>query len=56
VIAADEAVQFANLDSIKHTLHIFTALDSKGTILRTVHKQDLHPHNAINRTFDSGKL
>jgi plastocyanin len=56
VIAADEAVQFENQDSIKHTLHTFVALDSKGTILRTVHNQDIHPEVSIHRTFDSGKL
>ncbi|MGD9853125.1 MAG: hypothetical protein AB7T38_17900 [Nitrospirales bacterium] len=56
VVAADEPVQFANQDTIKHTLHTFAALDEKGTILRTVHNQDIHPQDTVDRTFDSSKL
>ncbi|MDR4496298.1 MAG: hypothetical protein AB7P17_12815 [Nitrospirales bacterium] len=56
VVAADEPVKFANQDTIKHTLHTFAALDHKGTILRTVHNQDIHPQDAVDRSFDSNKL
>jgi len=56
VIAADEAVQFENLDSIKHILHTFAAKDRKGTILRTVHNQDILPQATIARSFDADKL
>ena len=56
VIAADESVQFENQDSIKHTLHTFASMDTKGLILRTVHNQDIHPQDAIDRTFEAGKL
>ena len=49
-------MQFENQDPIKHTLHTFAARDTKGTILRTVHNQDIHPQDTIERTFDSGKL
>ncbi|MDH3504744.1 MAG: hypothetical protein OEM58_09495 [Nitrospirota bacterium] len=56
VIAADEPVQFGNQDPIKHTLHTFSARDTKGTILRTIHNQDIHPQDTVDRTFDSGKL
>lgn len=56
VIAAGESVQFENQDSIKHTLHTFAAMDPKGLILRTVHNQDIHPQDSIDRTFEAGKL
>jgi plastocyanin len=56
VIAADEVVEFENQDKIKHTLHTFAALDEKGVILRTVHNQDLHPENRIERTFSSSEF
>lgn len=56
VIAADEAVQFENQDSIKHTLHTFAAKDRKGTILRTVHNQDILPQAKIARSFDADQL
>ena len=56
VIAIDEPVQFSNQDRIKHTLHTFAALDKKGTILRTLDNQDIHPQDTVERTFDSGKM
>ncbi|WNM61362.1 carboxypeptidase regulatory-like domain-containing protein [Candidatus Nitrospira neomarina] len=56
VIAANEAVRFQNQDSIKHVLHSFVSKDSKGRILRTVHNQDLQPHDEIAREFPSDKM
>lgn len=56
VIAANEAVQFENQDTIKHTLHTFAAMDTRGLILRTVHNQDIHPQDTIEREFEAGKL
>ena len=56
VLTPDEAVRFGNQDSVKHVLHTFVSLDSKGTILRTLHNRDLHPDREINRTFSHDKL
>ena len=56
VIAADESVRFQNQDSIKHVLHSFVSKDTRGRILRTVHNQDLHPHDEIARVFPSDKM
>ncbi len=56
VLTPDDAVQFGNKDSIKHVLHTFVSLDSKGSVLRTLHNRDIHPDGAFDRTFDSDKL
>ena len=56
VVESDQPVQFGNLDSIKHTLHTFAALDDKGSVLRTIHNRDIHPDHEIHRTFSSAKL
>lgn len=56
VIASNQAVRFENQDSIKHVLHSFVSKDTKGRILRTVHNQDLQPHDEIDRVFPSDKM
>jgi len=56
VLTPDEAVRFGNKDSIKHVLHTFVALDTRGSVLRTLHNRDIHPDGAFDRTFDSDKL
>ncbi|WP_447964115.1 hypothetical protein [Nitrospira sp. Ecomares 2.1] len=56
VITANEAVRFQNQDSVKHVLHSFVSKDTKGKILRTVHNQDLQPHDAIERVFPPDKM
>ncbi len=56
VLTPDEAVRFGNKDSIKHVLHTFVSLDTKGSVLRTLHNRDLHPDREIHRTFASGKV
>jgi len=56
VLTPDEAVRFGNKDSIKHVLHTFVALDTKGNVLRTMHNRDIQPNGSFDRTFDSGKL
>ncbi len=56
VLTPDEAVRFGNKDSIKHVLHTFVSLDTKGSVLRTLHNRDIHPDGEFERTFDSGKV
>jgi len=56
VLTPDEAVRFGNKDSIKHVLHTFVALDTRGNVLRTLHNRDIHPDDEFDRTFDSDKL
>lgn len=56
VITADESVRFSNGDSVKHVLHTFVSMDSRGSVLRTLHNRDIQPGKAFNRTFDSEKL
>ncbi len=56
VIAANETVRFQNQDSIKHVLHSFVSKDTRGKILRTVHNQDLQPHDEIVRIFPANKM
>ncbi|MCA9499856.1 MAG: hypothetical protein KC588_11740 [Nitrospira sp.] len=56
VIAANEVVRFQNQDSIKHVLHSFVSKDTRGRILRTVHNQDLHSRDEIDRIFSSDKM
>ncbi len=56
VLTPDEAVQFGNQDSVKHVLHTFVSLDTKGSVLRTLHNRDIHPDDEFERTFDSDKL
>lgn len=56
VLTPDEAVRFGNKDSIKHVLHTFVSLDTKGSVLRTLHNRDIHPDAEFERTFDSGKV
>ena len=56
VLTPDEAVRFGNQDSIKHVLHTFVSLDTKGRVLRTLHNRDMHPDREFDRTFASDKL
>lgn len=56
VLTPDEAVGFSNKDSIKHVLHTFVSLDSRGSVLRTLHNRDIRPEAAFDRTFDSDNL
>ena len=56
VLTPDEAVRFGNKDSIKHVLHTFVSLDTKGSVLRTLHNRDIHPEGEFERTFDSEKV
>lgn len=56
VIRADEAVQFANHDSIKHTLHTYAAKGRTAKILRTMHTQSLRAESQREKVFPSKKL
>ena len=56
VVAVEDPVIFENQDSIKHTLHTFASMDSKGIMLRTIHNQDIHPMDSMARTFEVDKL
>ncbi|MEX0828863.1 MAG: hypothetical protein WD032_01325 [Nitrospirales bacterium] len=56
VVTPDEAVRFGNKDSVKHVLHTFVSLDTRGYVLRTLHNRDIQPDGAFDRTFTSGKL
>ncbi len=56
VVTPDEAVRFRNKDSVKHVLHTFMSMDSRGSVLRTLHNRDIQPNRAFDRTFPSGKL
>ena len=56
VIMADEAVQFVNHDSIKHTLHTYSLKGRKANIMRTMHTQSLRPQGQTEKVFPSKKL
>ncbi len=56
VIMADEAVQFVNHDSIKHTLHTYALKGRKAKVLRTMHTQSLRAQRQTEKVFPAGKL
>ncbi len=56
VIRADEAVQFVNHDSIKHTLHTYALKGRKAKILRTMHTQSLRAQRQTEKVFPAKKL
>ncbi len=56
VIVADEAVQFVNHDSIKHTLHTYALKGRKAKILRTLHTQSLRARRQTEKVFPAKKL
>ena len=56
VVMADEAVQFFNHDSIKHTLHTYSLKGRKAKIMRTVHTQSLRAQGQTEKVFPAKKL
>lgn len=56
VIAADQVVEFANHDSIKHTLHTYVLKGRKSNILRTLNTQSLGAHSEITQEFEPQKM
>lgn len=56
VIRADEAVQFANHDPIKHTLHTYSLKGRNAKIMRTLHTQSLRPQGQTEKDFPAQKL
>ena len=56
VIRADEAVQFDNHDSIKHTLHTYSLKGRKAKILRTMHTQSLRAQGHTEKVFSAKKM
>lgn len=56
VIRVDEVVEFANHDSIKHTLHTYALKGHKAKILRTVHTQSLRAEGKTEKIFPAPKL
>ena len=56
VIREDEAVQFVNHDSIKHTLHTYALKGRKAKIMRTLHTQSLRAQGQTEKVFPAKKL
>ncbi|MYA28628.1 MAG: hypothetical protein F4090_03050 [Nitrospira sp. SB0672_bin_25] len=56
VIRADEAVQFVNHDSIKHTLHTYALKGRKAKIMRTLHTQSLRAQGQTEKVFRAQKM
>ena len=56
VLRADESVEFANHDSIKHTLHTYALKGRKAKIMRTLHTQSLRAQGQTEKVFPAKKL
>ncbi len=56
VMMADDAVQFVNHDSIKHTLHTYALKGRTVKMLKTVHAQSLAAESQTKKTFPAQRL